>query len=43
LIIATRPLARFLEKPSVVQNFDRLTGGMFMAFGVGLAPESRRV
>jgi threonine/homoserine/homoserine lactone efflux protein len=43
LIIATRPLARFLEKPSVVQNCDRLTGGMFMAFGVGLALQSRRV
>jgi threonine/homoserine/homoserine lactone efflux protein len=43
LIIATRPLARFLEKPSVVRNCDRLTGGMFMAFGVGLALQSRRV
>jgi threonine/homoserine/homoserine lactone efflux protein len=42
LIIATRPLARFLEKPSVVQSCDRLTGGMFMAFGVGLALQSRR-
>ena len=43
LIIATRPLARFLEKPSVVRNCDRLTGGMFMAFGLGLALQSRRV
>ena len=43
LIIATRPLARFLEKPSVVRNCDRLTGGMFIAFGVGLALQSRRV
>ena len=43
LIIATRPLARLLERPSVVQTCDRLTGGMFVAFGVGLALQSRRV
>jgi threonine/homoserine/homoserine lactone efflux protein len=42
LIAATRPLARFLAKPSVVQMCDRLTGGMFVAFGVGLAFDSRR-
>jgi threonine/homoserine/homoserine lactone efflux protein len=42
LIVATRPLARFLEKPRVVQACDRLTGGMFVAFGVGLALQSRR-
>jgi threonine/homoserine/homoserine lactone efflux protein len=42
LIIATRPLARVLERPSVVQTCDRLTGGMFVAFGVGLALQSRR-
>jgi len=42
LITATRPLARFLEKPVVVQSCDRLTGGMFVAFGVGLALQSRR-
>lgn len=43
LIVATRPLARFLARPAVVRNCDRLTGGMFMAFGVGLALQSRRV
>ena len=43
LIIATRPLARLLERPSVVQTCDRLTGGMFVAFGVGLALQSRLV
>jgi threonine/homoserine/homoserine lactone efflux protein len=43
LILATRPIARFLEKPSVVQACDRLTGGMFVTFGVGLALQSRRV
>jgi threonine/homoserine/homoserine lactone efflux protein len=42
LIIATRPVARFLRKPTVVQACDRLTGGMFVAFGLGLALQSRR-
>jgi threonine/homoserine/homoserine lactone efflux protein len=42
LIAATRPIARFLRKPPVVQTCDRLTGGMFVAFGVGLALQSRR-
>ena len=43
LILATRPLASFLRHPRVVQTCDRLTGGMFVAFGVGLALQSRRV
>ena len=43
LIVATRPLASFLRRPRVVQTCDRLTGGMFVAFGVGLALQSRRV
>ena len=42
LIGATRPIARFLAKPTVVQACDRLTGAMFVAFGVGLALDSRR-
>src|SRR5580658_2672461 len=42
LIGATRPIARFLAKPAVVQVCDRLTGGMFLAFGLGLALDSRR-
>jgi len=42
LIGATRPIARFLAKPSVVRACDRLTGAMFVAFGVGLALDSRR-
>jgi len=42
LIAATRPIAHFLGRPSVVQACDRLTGGMFIAFGLGLALESRR-
>ena len=43
LIIATRPLARLLRRPSVVETCDRVTGGMFVAFGVGLALQARRV
>lgn len=42
LILATRPIARFLEKPRVVQACDRVTGGLFVAFGVGLALQSKR-
>jgi threonine/homoserine/homoserine lactone efflux protein len=41
LILATRPIARFLHEPRVVQSCDRLTGGMFLAFGVGLAAQAR--
>ena len=43
LITATRPLARFLGNPAVVRACDRATGGMFVAFGAGLALESRRL
>jgi threonine/homoserine/homoserine lactone efflux protein len=43
LLATTRPIARFLERPAVVQLCDRLTGGMFIAFGVGLALDSRRL
>jgi threonine/homoserine/homoserine lactone efflux protein len=42
LIAATRPIARFLRTPAVVRGCDRLTGGLFVAFGVGLALQSRR-
>ena len=42
LILATRPVARFLQKPRIVQTCDRLTGGMFVAFGVGLALQAKR-
>ncbi len=42
LITATRPIARFLKRPPVVRTCDRLTGGMFVAFGVGLALQARR-
>jgi len=42
LIAATRPLARWLQRSAVVTALDRLTGGLFVAFGIGLAVESRR-
>lgn len=42
LIAATRPIAMWLKKPVVVQACDRLTGGAFVAFGLGLALGSRR-
>jgi threonine/homoserine/homoserine lactone efflux protein len=42
LIAATRPIALWLTKPAVVQACDRLTGGVFVAFGLGLALGSRR-
>ncbi len=43
IIMATRPISLFLRRPAVVQTCDRLTGGLFMAFGLGLALEFRRV
>lgn len=42
LIAATQPIARLLRRPAVVQTLDRVTGGLFMAFGVALAAEARR-
>jgi threonine/homoserine/homoserine lactone efflux protein len=42
LIAATRPIAVFLRRPAVVKNCDRMTGAIFMAFGLGLALEARR-
>lgn len=41
LIAATRPIGAYLRRPAVVRTCDRLTGGVFMAFGVGLAVQSR--
>jgi threonine/homoserine/homoserine lactone efflux protein len=39
LITATRPISTFLRRPAVVRACDRLTGGAFVAFGLGLASE----
>lgn len=37
LIVATRPIARALKRPSVLRRLDRLTGVVFLSFGVKLA------
>lgn len=42
LIAATRPISRFLRRPAVLKGCDRVTGGLFVTFGLGLALESRR-
>jgi threonine/homoserine/homoserine lactone efflux protein len=41
LIGATRPVAGALQKAAVVRWLDRLTGGVFLGFGVRLALERR--
>jgi threonine/homoserine/homoserine lactone efflux protein len=41
LIGATRPLQGLLQRAAVVRWLDRLTGGVFLAFGVRLALERR--
>jgi threonine/homoserine/homoserine lactone efflux protein len=42
LIAATRPIGGYLRRPTVVKGADRLTGAAFVAFGIGLALQSRR-
>jgi threonine/homoserine/homoserine lactone efflux protein len=37
LIALTVPLGRWLRRPAVVRAMDRLTGGVFLAFGARLA------
>jgi threonine/homoserine/homoserine lactone efflux protein len=41
LIAAMRPLVGWLQHASVMRALDRLTGGIFVAFGVSLALEAR--
>jgi threonine/homoserine/homoserine lactone efflux protein len=41
LIAATAPLAGLLRKASVIRWLDRITGGVFIAFGLRLALERR--
>jgi len=41
LILATAPIAKALRKPGVVRWLDRVTGGVFVAFGVRIALERR--
>ena len=42
LIAATRPISGLFRRAGVVTWLDRITGGLFVAFGVRLALESRR-
>jgi threonine/homoserine/homoserine lactone efflux protein len=41
LIALTVPLGRFLSKPRVVRNLDRVTGCVFVGFGLKLAMAKR--
>jgi threonine/homoserine/homoserine lactone efflux protein len=41
LIAATRPISRMLKTAAVVRWLDRVTGGVFLGFGVRLALERR--
>ena len=41
LIMGTRPIADVLQRAAVVRWLDRVTGGVFLAFGVRLALERR--
>jgi threonine/homoserine/homoserine lactone efflux protein len=41
LIAATVPIAGLLRVPVVVRWLDRVTGGVFVAFGLRLALERR--
>jgi threonine/homoserine/homoserine lactone efflux protein len=42
LIAATIPMSRFLARSQVVKALDRITGGVFIGFGVKLALSSRQ-
>jgi threonine/homoserine/homoserine lactone efflux protein len=37
LILATRPVAAALRRPATIRTLDRLTGGLFILFGLRLA------
>jgi threonine/homoserine/homoserine lactone efflux protein len=41
LIAGTRPIAGALRRAAVVRWLDRITGGVFLAFGLHLALERR--
>jgi threonine/homoserine/homoserine lactone efflux protein len=42
LVLATRPLSRWLRRPSVAQTLDRTTGTVLVGFGLGLVLDNRR-
>jgi threonine/homoserine/homoserine lactone efflux protein len=41
LVLATRPLTRWLKRPRVAKGLDRATGVVFVGFGVGLLLDRR--
>lgn len=41
LVLATRPLTRWLQEPRVAKGLDRTTGVVFVGFGVGLLLDRR--
>jgi len=41
LVVATKPLLGALRRPGVMRWLDRLTGGLFLAFGLKLALDAR--
>jgi len=41
LVLATRPLAAALQRPALITWLDRITGGLFIAFGLKLALSTR--
>ena len=42
LVLATRPLSRWLRRSSVAQALDRATGTVLVGFGLGLVLDNRR-
>jgi threonine/homoserine/homoserine lactone efflux protein len=42
LILATRPLSRWLRRPSVAKTLDRATGPVLVGFGLGLVLDRQR-
>jgi threonine/homoserine/homoserine lactone efflux protein len=42
LTLATRPLSRWLCRPSVAQTLDRATGTVLVGFGLGLVLDNQR-
>jgi threonine/homoserine/homoserine lactone efflux protein len=39
LVLASRPLGRAMRRPAVIKALDRITGVVFIGFGVRLATE----
>jgi threonine/homoserine/homoserine lactone efflux protein len=42
LVLATRPLSRWLSRPRVAQTLDGATGAVLVGFGLKLVVDSRR-